>query len=373
MYPNHASKLIFGTLSVIKHIIKINKLFIMQKSALLSLLLIIILCFACKKDEELIPPGDNLPPSADYQVVKEDFFMYMDYSNTQGSNPSILLDQNLTQSHVLVQPQNVSAEASGSLYVNVEAQKLQIKKDSINYRLADITVEELNAQGNWFVDSETEWNLDNNTSLHTVLVLDVSKSLTPGTFSLLKQNAIRYVRYIREIIPSARFAVVAFSSSLKIQPFAFDPVDVENFINGLTQGEFTQLYAAMDSGVDMLLTSGAADTKSVLVFTDGIDNFSNPVFTPASIKHKLISSNIKTFIIGYEGNQAIVDRDVLTNLAVNGDIAFPKNETDLERTFDEFSRSTSHVFSFLYRRSQQIIPFPKKIRVTLHAEYDLIN
>ena len=112
-------------------------------------------------------------------------------------------------------------------------------------------------------------------------------------------------------------------------------------------------------GIDFL-ENMTAESKTLLVFTDGTDNNSNPEFTPQYLVDKLENNagdvRISSFTIGLEGNGG-VDKPVLEELAANGgSAAFPKNIDELGKVFVKFSSSIANVYNLTYVRNQQVIP-----------------
>ncbi len=103
-----------------------------------------------------------------------------------------------------------------------------------------------------------------------------------------------------------------------------------------------------------------AEGKTLLVFTDGTDNNSNPEFSSSYLIDKLENSTdpirINSFTIGLNGNGG-VDKPVLNALATNGGkSAFPNNIDELGKVFQQFSSSIANVYNLTYIRNQQVIP-----------------
>ncbi len=119
------------------------------------------------------------------------------------------------------------------------------------------------------------------------------------------------------------------------------------------------MYESVNVGIDMLENMDA-EGKTLLVFTDGTDNNSDPEYTPSFLLDKLNNSasdvRITSFTIGLEGKGG-VDKPVLTDLAANGgSVAFPKNADELGKVFEKFSSSIANVYNLTYVRNQQIVP-----------------
>ena len=172
-------------------------------------------------------------------------------------------------------------------------------------------------------------------------------------------------------IPSARIGVVDFSDEIHSFPPTNSKVALQNYIADIKQGPFTSLYEAVNIGIEML-ESQTAEGKTLLVFTDGTDNNSNPEFTPQYLLDKLDSSasgiRISSFTIGLEGRGG-VDKPVLEELSANGgSAAFPKNIDELGKVFEKFSGSIANVYNLTYVRNQQVIPVVDKRKVRFVIE-----
>ena len=122
-----------------------------------------------------------------------------------------------------------------------------------------------------------------------------------------------------------------------------------------------------------MLQENSAEGKAIVTFTDGTDNNSDPQYTPEFLTNRLENDPnnilINSFTIGLEGNGG-VDKPVLEKLAANGGVAaFPRNITELETVFNQFSTSISNVYNLTYIRNQQVIPQsdPVKLRFVIKA------
>jgi hypothetical protein len=121
-----------------------------------------------------------------------------------------------------------------------------------------------------------------------------------------------------------------------------------------------------------MLESEDAEGKSLLVFTDGTDNNSDPEFTAPYLVEKLNTPasgvQINSFTIGLQGRGG-VDRPVLEELAANGGAAaFPNNIDELGTVFEDFSNTIANVYNLTYVRNQQVVPEVDKRKVRFVIE-----
>jgi Mg-chelatase subunit ChlD len=191
-----------------------------------------------------------------------------------------------------------------------------------------------------------------------VMVLDASASLGDD-FAKVKHYASSFITNVLAEIPNARIGIVDFSDEINSFPPTNNKTALQNYIASIEQGPFTSLYEAVDRGINML-DNATAEGKTLLIFTDGTDNNSNPELTPSYLLAKLNNSSggirINSFSIGLEGRGG-VDKPVLEDLAANGGTAaFPKNIDELGKVFEKFSSSISNVYNLTYVRNQQVIP-----------------
>jgi Mg-chelatase subunit ChlD len=203
------------------------------------------------------------------------------------------------------------------------------------------------------------------------MVLDASASLG-DEFSTIKNYAKNFADNIFNAIPGAKIGIVDFSDAQHVLMPTSDRNDILEHIDNMQQGNFTMLYEAMNTGIDILQAS-EADARAILTFTDGTDNISNPTYTPAFLHNKLTNSTngnqINSFTIGLEGNGG-VDRVILEDLAANGGVAeFPKNVAQLQGVFQKFSQSISNVYNLTYIRNQQVVNVgkPLKLKFVINA------
>ena len=118
-----------------------------------------------------------------------------------------------------------------------------------------------------------------------------------------------------------------------------------------------------------------AQSKSLLIFSDGNDNDSDPNLTPVLLATRMTtdpkSVKIASFSIGLKG-KGDLDENVLKTLSVNGGTsAFPKNSTELEKVFQDFSKTIASAYTLTYHRNQQIITQGNKRVIKFEIEADI--
>lgn len=290
-----------------------------------------------------------------------DFELYIDFWNTQGTNPQITFDAQNSSPEVKIDfSKTFAGIAVPPKFTNVIIDNVRIIDDNdVNYEINKITAYEFREDINdWKEDVEFTLNYTQVQDLTIMMVLDASASLGED-LAKVKQYASNFVTQVLAEIPSARIGIVDFSDEIHSFPPTNSKVALQNYIADIKQGPFTSLYEAVNIGIEMLENT-TAEGKTLLVFTDGTDNNSNPEFTPAYLLDKLDNPgspvHINSFTIGLEGRGG-VDKPVLEALAANGgSAAFPKNIDELGNVFEKFSSSIANVYNLTYVRNQQVIP-----------------
>lgn len=317
--------------------------------------LMAVLFISCEKDS-----------SPDVEVFDQVFQIELDYRNLTGMHPILAIDWDSTSSEVIVHPSQILAASDGNVGVDIQLGDVRIFDGTKNFELGRIKVEELNDQGEWIEDQETSSSFENISSLNAVLVMDKSASLEEE-MSDIKQYAKSFIDYVDNEIPDAKFGIVGFASTVESMPITNDSLDLVSFIDSLQPEEFTKLYDGIYEGIESLRASTTnVDSRTLMVFTDGRDNFSSVSLTPDFLIDEMLSSDISTFTIGLNG-QNNVDQYILDTLSVGGLSVYPENLDQLEKSFQDFSELVSHVYDLNYRRSNQVVINLKKIRITLYA------
>jgi hypothetical protein len=299
--------------------------------------------------------GDDAKPES------KEFELYIDYWNPQGTNPQISFDGVNSSPEIKIDfTKTFAGVAVPPIYTNVIIDNVRIIDDNnINYEIGQITAYEWRDDiDDWKVDVEFTMNFTQVQDLAVMMVLDESASLGQD-FEKVKNYAASFISKVLEQVPNARIGIVDFADQLHTFPPTNNKTALLNYIASLTQGPFTTLYEATNMGITMLEEIDA-ESKTLLIFTDGTDNNSDPEFTPDYLLERLNNSTsdikITSFAIGLEGNGG-VDKPVLTELAANGGSAsFPKNIDELGRVFEKYSSTIANVYNLTYVRNQQVVP-----------------
>ena len=309
--------------------------------------------------------GGNIDPK---DPKSREFELYIDFWNTQGTNPQIKFDPVNSSPEVKIDfSKTFEGITVPPKYTNVIIDNVRIiDNNDINYKIDGITAYEFREDINdWKVDVEFTMNYTQVQDLMVMMVLDASASLG-SDIDKVKQYASNFITKVLTEIPNARIGVIDFSDVINTFPPTNHKVALQNYIASIKQGPFTSLYEAMNTGID-ILDNGQAEGKALLVFTDGTDNNSDPEFTPAylleKLNHPASHVGINSFTIGLNGNGG-VDKPVLEELATSsGSAAFPNNIDELGTVFEKFSGSISNVYNLTYVRNQQVIPDTNKARL----------
>ena len=314
---------------------------------LLPLAALVVFLASCGKNDVNPDPG-------------REFELYIDYWNTDGVNPEITFDEVNTSPEIKIDfSKTFAGLAVPPNYANVIIDNVRIiDEHDVNYEINQITAYEWRDEiDGWKEDVEFTMHYTQVQDLLVMMVLDESISLG-NDFEKIKEYASTFIANVLEEIPNARIGIVDFSDQIHSFPPTSNKAALQNYIASLEQGPFTSLYESVNMGIDML-EAEEAEAKTLLIFTDGTDNNSDPIYTPEYLVEKLNNSpsdvSITSFAIGLEGNGG-VDKQVLVDLAANGgSAAFPRNIDELGGVFQKFSSSIANVYNLTYVRNQQII------------------
>ncbi|MFP4290740.1 MAG: vWA domain-containing protein [Cyclobacteriaceae bacterium] len=321
----------------------------MRKTILASLLCGgSLLLPACDRNEDDIRPQGN-------------FQLFVDFWNPDGDQPEIIFDAENTSEAVRIDfDKTFGGQAAGTTFTEVVIDNFRIiDRNNVNYEIDGIRAYEFrNELNGWKEDVEFRMSYERVEDMAVVLVLDRSESLGED-FEKVKTFASDFVTRLYAEKSNLRVGVVDFADEVHHIPLMSSVANVNSYIQGLTQGRFTSLYDAMNQGINML-NEVDAESKALVVFTDGTDNNSNVEYSPAYLEEKLKNEEekirISTFAIGLEGKGG-VDKAVLQALSLNGGIAaFPGNLVQLEKVFEDFSGGIANVYRLTYTRNRQSIP-----------------
>jgi Ca-activated chloride channel homolog len=335
-----------------------------NKLIVLLTLFTLISCNECDKIIFEQCPDDPIP--------EEQFYLYMDYLNPNKTNPQVTIDTIQSDPQIVIdRNKNFGTELSGNFvsifFDNVRVISPNGKK---NYIIKKIIGQEQINNTNFAKDTEFDFEFDPVTTLDVVLVLDVSKSLG-SDFKRVKNFAKQFVETLFNRSNPPSVGIVSFSTGIQVFPLSTNEIAIKNFISGQTQGDFTKLYEAMNIGL-FLLKNSLADSKAMVTFTDGRDNFSELVYTPDTLikqmkKPDANNVTIQSFSIGLTGLGGI-NEPVLKSLAVNGRFASPNNFDELGVVFNQFGKAISNVYSVIYIRNNQQVIATKRIRFKFNVQ-----
>lgn len=293
-------------------------------------------------------------------------FLYAEYSNTAGNNPAINLDLNASSKAIQINPANTAAFIANGR-INLEMSNIRIADALGTYKINTIQTEEYR-NGQWEGDKENFLRSQSAKELDVVLVLDVSSSLGSDVNDV-KRYAIDFVNSLFAENPNSRIGVVGFSENIEILPFTTDRSLANSFIDGLSGGNATKLYEAMDMGIN-IIESSSADGRAIVTFTDGKNNsWSDPQKYSNSnlVYNRLLASQVNSYTIGLKGKNEGVDETELRRLAVRGLYSFPTSTTELNDVFKKFANSVSAAYLFIYDRNVSQILTPIKLRFLLNT------
>lgn len=302
------------------------------------------------------------------------FEIYLDFWNTTGRSPEVRFDELKTSREIKIDfSKTFEGQAQGSNFTKVIIDNFRIIDDkSNNYNIGKITAFEFRDNINdWKEDVEFTMDYGQSDDISVVLVLDRSESLG-NDFKNVQTYATNFVDKIFSERKNVKMGIVDFADEIDSYPITANKESIKSYIGGLQQGKFTTLYEAMDIGIDLLQRDNA-QSKVLIVFTDGTDNNSDFKVTPDYLLNKIRGDKnaykVSTFTIGLDGKGGI-DRPVLQKLASNGGVSeFPQNVNQLEQVFEKFGKVISNVYNLTYTRNQQAIPRnqPAKLKFVIQT------
>jgi uncharacterized protein YegL len=190
-------------------------------------------------------------------------------------------------------------------------------------------------------------------SHHTVLVLDLSASVTSTSLVELKEAA---KGFINEVMPAAadpsfRMGIWWFDGEdmlHELMPSTTNKTFLLGAIDGITSNmsddPSTDLYGAVIKSAakaEALLSAGESNNVisavSVVIFTDGTDQAGRHLKADALNAVDKASKNIRFFSIGLGGE---IDEDVLKKIGKHS-FAFANNQTELNASFQKVAEIVS--------------------------------
>jgi Ca-activated chloride channel homolog len=301
------------------------------------------------------------------------FELHMSFWNPTGINPQVKFDETATSKEVKIDfTKRFASIVEAPSYTRVVIDNFRIIDEAnTNYSISSIDAYEYKDESKvWQKDVEFTMKSGFERDLAVVMVLDCSASLG-ADFLKVKEYAKAFVDQTYLQTPDTQMSIVAFSTTITPSKFSRNKDEIKRIIDAMKQEEFTALYDAMNTGIN-LMQNVNAQAKVMLTFTDGVDNnsrVSDSEKLVTALKNDNSKAKLASFTIGLQG-KGDVDQVVLKKLAANGGVAeFPKTVVELQRVFTRFSKSVSNVYNLTYTRNQQPISLvqAKKLKFVIKA------
>lgn len=139
----------------------------------------------------------------------------------------------------------------------------------------------------------------------TVLVLDVSGSMSGEPLTEMKKSALQFCNDLLYDEYNNRVAVVCFDDDLTYHEFSNDLDELENYINDISDGGATNMTAALEQAESMLDNDGIdSHIKNIVIMADGLPNRGK---TSTSGSAEFVSSALSLFTSDEEFANAVVD------------------------------------------------------------------
>lgn len=329
-------------------------------------LFFITACFKNDDPDLIVNPPGPTPPSEENIVQLIGAYTNQFDDSLMAVVPTFTYDADSSDSRIKVDSAFAHPTPGSFLEIDVVLRDLQISDTRLDasgdtiidiYQITnidDIVVEERRNNRDWL--SDTEFEIVQGIRLEevaVVIVLDVSLSLE-DQFRAVKTAAKDFVDFMFESSESPFIGVVIFSTQITLMSFSDDAESIKTFIDNAEQGEFTSLYTAMITGIEMLIPINV-DLKTIVTFTDGINNFRES--DPAQVLDRLEENDdIISYTLGFTGSSGNIDAEVLDAFATNGGRFFLVETTSALRSrYELISSEVSQRYNLTYRRNNQEI------------------
>ena len=329
---------------------------------------LLIPTFSCIRDRDTDDdPTPVVTPS------EETFYLYFDLTNPKGNDPVVSIGDSTSSEIFLDLDRGIDYEQTGDFLIDVNFKNIRINSGEDNFEISNVSTEIFRSRG-WERDLDFKTSFASLPEMDLVLVLDITESLGDD-FDDLKRLSKSFINNITGASPGTEVGVVSFGNSIQSQEINPNHQLSMNFIDGLRQEQFTKLYEGMDTGVDMLATAIGKESKVMVTFTDGRDNFSDTSVSSGMVRDKLLipdanGVNIQSYVIGLE-SRASVDQPVLESLSVNGEAQFPYSLEGLDNSFQSISDAVGSSFQITYQRNTQPLPQTERLRFVIKAKKKL--
>ncbi|MEM6764538.1 MAG: vWA domain-containing protein [Bacteroidota bacterium] len=325
---------------------------------------LLIFAFSCIRDRDT-----DDEPQPIITIPENTYYLYFDYTNPSGTNPVISIGDSTSPEVQWDFSRGIDFEQNG-VFLDIDFKNIRISSGEDNFEISDVKTEAFRSRG-WERDLDYKTSFASLPEMDLVMVLDITESLGDD-FDDMKTLSKSFITTITGASPGTAVGVVAFGNEVKIQEIDPNQQLSMNFIDGLRQEQFTKLYEGMNMGVDMLSTSLGKESKVMVTFTDGRDNFSDTSLNSTMIRNKLLipdgnGVSIQSYVIGLESRSS-VDQDVLESLSVNGIAQFPFSLEGLGNAFQTVSDAVGSSFQITYQRNTQPISQTERLRFVIKAK-----
>ncbi|MGN1201885.1 MAG: VWA domain-containing protein, partial [Eubacterium sp.] len=139
----------------------------------------------------------------------------------------------------------------------------------------------------------------------TVLVLDVSGSMSGTPLTEMKESALQFCDDLLLDEYNNRVAIVCFDDTVTYHSFSNDLSELKEYINNITDGGATNMTAALVQADEIMSEEGMDDhIKNIVIMADGLPNRGQ---TSLSGSAEFSSSSYLLFTSGEEYANAVVD------------------------------------------------------------------
>lgn len=177
-------------------------------------------------------------------------------------------------------------------------------------------------------------------SVSIMLILDKSTSMAfyPNSTEIdpdsnrWRSAKAAVIQFAQQMSPQDEAGFIAFNRSIDLlQPFTSDPKLIADAVSGITLGPYTAVWAAVNSGVNLLATR--PNKRAIVVLTDGGDNFSRPL-TLQNVIANAQQNNVKVFTVGLGEDVGISALDSLATLT-GGMFFYSASGEDLKEIYSK--------------------------------------
>ena len=188
--------------------------------------------------------------------------------------------------------------------------------------------------------------------LDVVLVLDASGAMLKSS-ALLKQCATNFISRIVSKVPTAQFAVVAFSDDINATKLT-DATQAESYINQMQFEGQPLLYSGLDTAITILANSDVS-ARVMVTLTSGKKSDADTK-TIDDIVSRLNQDEdfqkIQSFAIAFN-SETEIDKNIkerVEKFCLRGFAMYPEDDDDFAESFEYFSSSITVGCDLKYTR-----------------------